>query len=173
MIKLILLIMMAIAIAGCNSSQKIPKPACKVIAGRNIPSYAVRTVRDYEIIKIYKTGRRIDSNNSNIMHEAGEMYVISRSPVWNLRPNIPVADPAFKNHLRPVNIHHKNMKRQQVLLKDTNLEMHELGMQMLENRKELQETSKTAKDKKDLKPLIEQLEKEQGYIKRKLAELKQ
>ena len=173
MIKLISLIMMALAIAGCNSPQKIPKPVCKVISGRNVPVYAVRTVRDYEIIKIYKTGRRIDSNNPNIMHEAGEMYVISRSPVWNLRPNIPVADPTFKNHLRPVNIHNENMKRQQVLLQNTNLEMHKLGLQMLENRKELQKTGKIAKDKKDLKPLIEQLEKEQGDIKRKLAELKQ
>lgn len=169
MIKIILVLMIIGIIAGC-SSPKISKPACNVIAGRNISNYDIRTVRDYEIIKVYKIGRRIDPSNPNIMHEVGEMYVIKQSPTWNLRPNIPISNPAFKNHSRPVNIHNANMRRQQVLLKDTNLEMNIIGTQIYKSREELKDTGKIAKDKEDLKLLVEELKKEQGKIKRKLAE---
>ena len=170
MIKIILAVIIVGTIAGCVSPEQ-PKPPCNIVAGRSIPINARLTIRGTEIVKVYKTGRRIDSSNPNIMHESGQMYVISRSPTWNIRPNTPVNSPAFKNRLRPVNIQLENLKKQQVLLKNTNQVMQKLGNQMLKSRKELQKISKKAQSKKDLKPLVEQLGKEQGEIKRKLAEL--
>jgi len=98
------------------------------------------------------------------------MYVISRSPAWNLRPNIPVSNPAFKNHSKPLNIHNANMRRQQALLKDTNVEMSVISTQIFKSREELKNTGEIVKDKEDLKQLVEELKEEQGKIKRKLAE---
>ena len=170
MIRIISALIIAGVITGCASSEQ-PKPPCNVVGGRNIPINGSLTVRGTEIVKVYKTGRHIDSSNPNIMHEAGQMYVISRSPTWNTQPNTPVNSPAFKNRFRPVNIQFENLKKQQVLLKNTNQVMQKLGNQMLKNREELQKISKKAQDKKDLKPLVEQLGKEQGKIKMKLAEL--
>jgi hypothetical protein len=169
MIKIISVAIIAATISGCASPEQKKHPY-NVVAGRNVPAYAVRTVRGSEIIKIYKTGRRIDPSNPNIMHEAGEMYVINRSPAWNLRPNIPISNPAFKNHSKPVNVHNANMRRQQALLKDTNVEMSVISTQIYKSREELKDTGKIAKDKEDLKQLVEELKKEQGKIKRKLAE---
>ena len=170
MIKIISAAIIAGAITGCASPEQ-SKPPCNVVSGRNIPINASLTVRGTEIIKVYKTGRHIDSSNPNIMHGAGQMYVISRSPTWNTRPNTPVNSPAFKNRLRPVNIQLENLKKQQGLLQGTNQVMKKLGNQMLKSRDELQKISKSTKNEKDLKPLVEQLGKEQDKIKRKLAEL--
>ncbi len=170
MIRIISVLIIAGVITGCVSSEQ-PKPPCNVVPGRNIPTNSSLTIRGTEIVKVYKTGRHIDSSNPNIMHEAGQMYVISRSPTWNTQPNTPVNSPAFKKRLQPVNIQLENLKKQQALLQNTNQVMKKLGNQMLKSRKELQEISKRTKDKKDLKPLVEELGKEQGKIKRKLAEL--
>ena len=170
MIRIILVLIIAGVISGCASSEQ-PKPPCNVVAGRNIPINGSLTVRGTEIIKVYKTGRHIDSSNPNIMHEAGQMYVISRSPTWNTRPNTPINSSVFKNRLRPVNIQFENLKKQQALLQNTNQVMKKLGNQMLKSRDELQEISKNTKNEKDLKPLVEKLSKEQDKIKRKLAEL--
>jgi hypothetical protein len=164
MMKIIPALIIAGVISGCASPEQA-KPPCGFVAGRNVTSYDVRTVRGAEIIKVYKTGRHIDPANPNIMHEAGKIYVVNRSPAWNLRPNTPVGGPAFANHLRPVNIRNENME----LLQNTNQAMRHLGNQMLKNREEIQKITK--ENKKKLEPLVEQLEKEQGKIKRKLAEL--
>ena len=172
MTRIILALIIAGALAGC-ASPKQTKSSYTAVSGRNVPINGSLTVRGTEIIKVYKTGRHIDSSNSNIMHEAGQMYVISRSPTWNVRPNTPVNSPAFKNRLRPVNIQFENLKKQQALLQNTNQVMKKLGNQMLKSRDELQKISKSTKNEKDLKPLVEELGKEQGKIKRKLAELEQ
>ena len=170
MTREILALMIAGVISGCASTEQ-RKPPCNVVVGRNLPINGSLTVRGTEIVKVYKTGRHIDSSNPNIMHEAGQMYVISRSPTWNTRPNTPVNSVAYKNRLPPVNIQHENLKRQQGLLQNTNQAMKKLGNQMLKSREELQKISKQKKNEKDLKPLVEELGKEQGKIKRKLAEL--
>jgi regulator of replication initiation timing len=170
MIKVISALLIVGLITGCASSEQ-SKPPCDFAAGRTVPANAKLTVRETEIIKVYKTGRYIDPNNPNIMHEAGQIYVISNSPTWNTRPNIPVNSPDFKNHLRPVNIQLENLKKQQALLQETNQVMQGLGNQMLKSRKELQEINKKSENRKDLKPSIERLQKAQDNIKRKLAEL--
>ena len=171
MIKMILVGITAILFAGCSTPEKKEVSQSVFVAGRNIPRSAILTVRDSEIIKIYKTGRYIDPANPNIMHEAGEIYVIRRSPTWNTRPNTPVNSPTFRNRLQPVNVQLENMKKQQALLSETNHAMKKLGTQMQKSRKELQEIKTINKDKKEVQPLIEQLQKDQGEIKRKMAEL--
>ena len=170
MIKIILALIIGSVFAGCSTPPKQPKPPCTFVAGRAIPPNGSLTVRGTEIVKVYKIGRRIDPNNPNIMHEAGEMYVISRSPTWNTRPNTPVTNPAFKNRLKPVNIGLENLKKKQVLLRNTNHVMRGLVDQMRKSRKEIQKLS-AAKNSKDFKPQIEKLKKEQANIIRKLAEL--
>jgi hypothetical protein len=166
MMKIIPALIIAGVISGCASPEQA-KPPCGFVAGKNVASYDVQSVRGIEIIKVYKTGRRIDPANPNIMHEAGEIYVVNRSPAWNLRANTPVGDPVFANHPRPVNIRNENTE----LLRNTNQAMRHLGNQMLKNREEIQKVSKENQNKKNIEPLIEQLEKEQGKIKRGLAEL--
>jgi len=170
MMRIISALIITMIISGCASPEQSKRP-CGFVAGRTIPSNAKLTVRGTEIVKVYKTGRYIDTNNPNIMHEAGQIYVVSNSPTWNTRPNIPVNSPDFKNHLRPVNIQFENLKKQQALLQETNQVMQGLGNQMLKSREELQEINKKSENRKDLKPSIERLQKAQGNIKRKLAEL--
>ena len=172
MIKIFSALLVAVFITGCNSkTETLTEPECTIVAGKNIPVYAVRTVRDSEIIKTYKTGRYIDPENSNIMHEVGEIYVVKRSPSWNLRPNIPVNSSGFIDRLQPVNIQLENMKTQQVLLANTNKVMKELGTQMLNNRKELQALQKAGKNRKSLQPIIDKINRIQQEIIKKLAEL--
>lgn len=166
MIRIISASIIAVIITGCVSPEQ-PKPPCAFVTGRNVPANAQLTVRGAEIIKVYKTGRYIDPANPNIMHEAGEIYVVNRSPVWNLRPNTPVNDPAFKNSSPPLNIRNKNIK----LLQNTNQAMQYLGNQMRKNREEIQKVSNEDKSPKNLQGLVEKLNKEQGKIKRELAEL--
>jgi len=169
MIKFILVLIIGSVLTGC-STPKPPKQASTFVAGRNIANESKLTVRGVEIVKVYKIGRRIDPNNPNIMHEAGEMYVISRSPTWNTRPYAPVTEPALKNRLQPVNIGLENLNKKQVLLKNTNLAMRGLVDQMRKGRKEIQKLS-TAENSKDSKLRIEKLKKKQADIIRKLAEL--
>jgi hypothetical protein len=163
---------MGFILSSCSSpSEPLPQPACTVVSGKNVPAYAVQTIREAEIVKRYKIGRRLDPANPNIMHEAGEIYVVRRSPNWNLRPNTPVNDSAFVSHLQPVNIQLENMQKQQALLQDTNRVMQELGKQMLKSREELKALHEAGKNRKDLRPLIDKLDKLQQEIIKKLAGL--
>jgi len=168
MTKVIIILIIGGVLAGCSTPEQ-PKPACTFVAGRTIPVDSSLTVRAVEIVKVYKTGRRIDPNNPNIMHEAGEIYVINRSPTWNTRPNTPVTDPSFNNRLKPVNIGMENLSKQQALLRETNRVMKGLVNQMMKSRGEINKLSK-AKNSKDFKAQIEKLKKEQANIIRKLAE---
>lgn len=170
MTRIILSLIIVGTITGCTSSKQ-SKPACNVISGENISANDRLTVRETEVIKIYKTGRRIDPDNPNIMHEAGKMYVVSYSPTWNLRPNIPLGDPAFKNHQRPVNVHNENMKKYKLMLQNTGQAMRALGNQIGDSRAEVQKVNGKDKNLKDLKLRVEKFDEDQGKIKREIAEL--
>jgi hypothetical protein len=170
--RTILALIIAVVVAGCNSPKKIRKPVSKVVAGKTIPRPAVQTVRGYEIISTYHVGRRIDPNDPNIMYEAGKMYVIRRSPTWNLRPNTPVDSPAFKTHQRPLKTKFENMKKQQDLVGERNKIAEKIGIELLEIRKELQAKNEK-KITKDLLSDIKQVKESQGKVKRKMAELEQ
>jgi len=170
--RIILALMIAVVVAGCNSPKKITKATQKVVAGKTIPRPAVQTVRGYEIINTYHLGRRIDPNDPNIMYEAGKMYVIRRSPSWNLRPNTPVGSPAPKKRINPLKLKFENMKKQQDLVAERNKIAEKIGIELLEIRKELQATNEK-KITKDLLSDIKQIKESQGKVKRKMAELEQ
>ncbi len=172
--KTVLTLMIAVVIAGCNSRpKKIRKPITKVVTGTNVPTREVPSVRGYEIVNTYYLGRRIDPNNPNIMYEAGKMYVIKRSPTWNLRPGSPPSSrQTFKKRIHPLKVKFENMKRQQGLIDERNKTTGKIGLELLKIRKELQGTS-SKEIKKDLATDIKQLNNDQGKVKRKMAELEQ
>ena len=170
--KTVLALIIAVVVAGCNSPKKIRKPVAKVVvAGKNVPTREVPSVRGYEIISTYHLGRRIDPNDPNIMYEASKMYVIRRSPTWNLRPGAPpTSRQTFKEQIHPLKVKFENMKKQQGLIEDRNKTTGKIGIELLKIRKELQGTS-TKEIKKDLATDIKQLNDDQGKVKRKMAEL--
>ncbi len=168
--KTVLAIMITVVVAGCNSPKKIRKPVSKVVVGKNVPTRAVQSVRGYEIVKEYGLGRRIDPNNPNIMYGPGKMYVIRRSPTWNLNPNAPVVNQTFKEQIHPLRVKFENMKKQQDLIEDRNKTTGKIGIELLKIRKELQGTSSKG-IKKDLATELKQLNEDQGKVKRKMAEL--
>jgi Prokaryotic membrane lipoprotein lipid attachment site len=168
--RIILALMIAVVVAGCNSPKKIPKVAPKVVVGTSIPRHAVQTVRGYEIVSTYHLGRRIDPNNPNIMYEAGKMYVVRRSPSWNLRPNTPVSNPAFKNHVNPIRNKYKEMERLQKLRSKALSKLEKVKFQLLKNQQSLNKINEKH-PKNDLQASIEKLNKDLGKIKRRMAEL--
>jgi len=170
--KTISALMIAVLVAGCNSPKKITKAAPKVVVGTSIPRRAAQTVRGYEIVKEYGLGRRIDPNNPNIMYGPCKMYVIRRSPTWNLRPNTPVSSPAFKNHLNPIRNKYKEMERQQILQKKALSKLEKVEFQLLKNQKALKQINKKH-PKMDLLPSVEKLREDLGKVKRRMAELEQ
>ena len=172
--KTVLALMIAVVVAGCNSPKKIRKPVAKVVVGTNVPTRAVQTVRGYEIVSTYHLGRRIDPNDPNIMYEAGKMYVIRRSPTWNLRPNSPPVNnsPATTKQKNPLKVPFENMKKQQDLVENRNKTIEKVGLELLKICKELQGTS-SKKIKKDLATELKKLNDDQGKVKRKMAELEQ
>jgi hypothetical protein len=175
MLKYLFAASLGVFLIGCNTPENKTDPLV-FVAGRTVPRSAVLTVRDKEIVKVYQTGRYVDPSNRNIMHEAGQMYVISRSPTWNTRPNSPVHTPGFVNRLpinksKPVNIQLENLRKQQALLAQTNQAMRSLGTQMLKGREEIKKVDSSADKAVQLKEKFEDLKKEQSKIVRKLAEL--
>ncbi|MFA7184777.1 MAG: hypothetical protein WC082_07790, partial [Victivallales bacterium] len=88
--KTISAVMIAAIVAGCNSTPKDAKPKQHTaVSGTKVSKQEFPSIRGYEIVKTYHLGRRLDPHNPNIMYEAGKMYVIRRTPTWNLRPHTP------------------------------------------------------------------------------------
>ena len=171
--KAVSAVMIAVVVAGCNSPKEITKTTRRVVAGKTIPRPAVQTVRGYEIVKEYGLGRRIDPNNPNIMYGPCKMYVVRRSPTWNLRPNTPVSSPTFKKSLPPDYGKLKNeLKKYQRLHSDAVYEMHKIKYQLLKNQQAFERLSKKH-PKNDLQPNIEKIGEDLGKIKRRMAELEQ
>jgi hypothetical protein len=167
--KTISAVMIAAVIAGCNSPEKITKTH-RVVTGKTIPRPAVQTVRGYEIVNTYHLGRRIDPNNPNIMYEAGKMYVIRRSPTWNLRPNTPIGSPAPKKRRDPLKAKFENMKKQQALVAERNKHFEQVRQKLFEVESGLRETSEKKLNEDSLSEL-KKVQENLGKVKRKMAEL--
>jgi hypothetical protein len=165
-----LALMIAIVIFGCNSPKEIRKPETKVVTGTTVPTREVPSIRGYEIVKEYGLGRRIDPNNPNIMYGPCKMYVIRRSPTWNLAPHGPVTNKPFKERIHPLKVKFENMKRQQDLIEERNKTTGKIGLELLKIRNELQKTS-SKEVKNDLATELKKLNDDQGKVKRKMAEL--
>ena len=164
--KTISAVMIAAVVAGCNSTpEKKVEPITNVVAGRSVSKQEVPSIRGYEIVKEYGLGRRIDPNNPNIMYGPCKMYVIRRTPTWNLRPNTPVV----AENRDPLKIKLENMRKQQELRKRSLSELHKVGSQLLETQKEIEDINRK-QAKEDLSSGIKDVQKSHGEIKRKMAE---
>jgi len=172
--KTVIALMIAVVVAGCNSRpKKIHKPVAKVVTGTNVPTREFQRVRNYEIVSTYHLGRRIDPNDPNIMYGPCKMYVIRRSPTWNLAPcDPPVSRQDFKKRIHPLKVKFENMKKQQELIGYRNKTTGKIGLELLKVRKQLQGVS-SKKVKNDLSTNIKQLNDDHGKVKRKMAELEQ
>jgi outer membrane protein assembly factor BamE (lipoprotein component of BamABCDE complex) len=168
--KTVLALIIAVAVAGCSSPKEIRKPITRVVAGKTVPTREVPSIRGYEIVKEYGLGRRIDPNNPNIMYGPCKMYVIRRTPTWNLTPHGPVTNKPFKEQIHPLKVKFENMKRQQDLIDERNKTTGKIGLELLKIRDELQKTS-SKKVKEDLAAELKKLNADQGKVKRKMAEL--
>jgi hypothetical protein len=168
--KTVLALIIAVVVAGCNSPKEIRKPVTRVVTGKTVPTREAPSIRGYEIVKEYGLGRRIDPNNPNIMYGPCKMYVIRRSPTWNLAPHRPVTNKPFKERIHPLKVKFENMKRQQDLIDERNKTTGKIGMELLKIRNELQKTS-SQEVKKDLATELKKLNDDQGKVKRKMAEL--
>ena len=169
--RTILALMIAVVVAGCNSPKKIHKPVSKVVMGKSIPRPTVQNLRGYEIVKEYGLGRRIDPNNPNIMYGPCKMYVVRRSPSWNLRPNSPAYNPSFKKLLNSDYSKSKTeLKKHQALQNKAIYQLKNLEFQLLKNQQALKRINKKY-PKIDLQPSLEIISKDLGKIKRRMAEL--
>jgi PBP1b-binding outer membrane lipoprotein LpoB len=165
-----LALIITVVIAGCSSPKEIRKPVSRVVSGTTVPTREVPSIRGYEIVKEYGLGRRIDPNNPNIMYGPCKMYVIRRSPTWNLAPHGPVTNKPFKERIHPLKVKFENMKKQQDLIDERNKTTGKIGLELLKIRNELQKTS-SKKVNKELATELEKLNADQGKVKRKMAEL--
>jgi hypothetical protein len=164
--KTISAVMIAVVIAGCNSPEKITKTKPKIVAGNTIPRQAVQTIRGYEIVKEYGLGRRIDPNNPNIMYGPCKMYVIRRTPTWNLRPNAPVVGAEKR---KSFDIALENLQKQRELRKRSLSGFEKVGSKLLETQKKIEDINRK-QAKEDLSSGIKEIKESQGQIKRKMAE---
>ena len=84
--------------AGCTSKRTAPQEFDAVspeVAGTAVPQGSLESVRSGGNVRVYHKGRYVDPANPNIMHEAGEMYVLTDSGAWNLSPNNSPLSPEF------------------------------------------------------------------------------
>ena len=97
-----ILLSAAFLLAGCATAQKpAPKPAPPPtlepapapIAATELDPHNVEKVRVSEALKAYPTGRYIDPNDPNVMHEAHTIYRREAGANWNLNPNAPTVVP--------------------------------------------------------------------------------
>lgn len=130
-----LLILSALAFAGCQAfsprAAKAPPPAPPVeptpapVAGTDLDQRNVENVRVGESLKAYPTGRYVDPNDPNVMHEAHTIYRREAGSDWNLNPNAPtvvplgpvlaVADPAKEPTPLPAELEQKMAEQNQLM----------------------------------------------------------
>jgi hypothetical protein len=130
-----LLILPALALAGCQAFNapvaKSPPPAPAVepapapVAGTQLDQKNTDNVRVSEALKAYPTGRYVDPNDPNVMHEAHTIYRREAGPNWNLNPNAPtvvplgpvlaVADPAREPTPLPAELEQKMAEQNQLM----------------------------------------------------------
>jgi hypothetical protein len=165
--KTISAVMIAAVLVGCNSTpEKKSKPTPDLVAGRNVAKQKIPSIRGYEIVKTYHLGRRIDPDNPNIMYEAGKMYVIRRTPTWNLRPNAPVVSTGKR---KSFDIALENLQKQRELRKRSLSGFEKVGSKLLETQKKIEDINRK-QAKEDLSSGITEIKESQGQIKRKMAE---
>ena len=152
-----LLLLAMFACAGCQALKtgvaKAPpppalEPAPAPVAGTELDQKNVENVRVGETLKGYPTGRYIDPNDPNVMHEAHTIYRREAGPNWNLNPNAPtvvplgpvlaVADPARDPTPLPAELEQK-MEEQNQLMASLIEQNEALSAQLAKLSKEMAE----------------------------------
>jgi hypothetical protein len=129
-----LLILSTLAFAGCqvfdpHVAKAPPAPHVEAapapVAGTELDQNNVENVRVGEALKAYPTGRYVDPNDPNVMHEAHTIYRREAGPDWNLNPNAPtvvplgpvlaVADPAKEPAPLPAELEQKMAEQNQLM----------------------------------------------------------
>ena len=128
-----LLLLATLACTGCQAFKpnvaKTPPPALEPVpapvAGTELDQKNVENVRVGETLKGYPTGRYVDPNDPNVMHEAHTIYRREAGPNWNLNPNAPtvvplgpvlaVADPAKEPTPLPAELEQKMAEQNQLM----------------------------------------------------------
>lgn len=168
---------------GCASKkQTAPQEFDAVspeVAGTAVPQGSLESVRSSGNIRVYHKGRYVDPGNPNIMHEAGEMYVLADSGTWNLSPNNSPLAPEF-NRMITVSPPLDAAKSLEIMhLIKTNELMQKLGEALVNTRNEMlaerkREKANNADLQKTLNNLtsrLEQLEKNNHLLIRKMSEM--
>lgn len=179
---LILVLFFIFLSTGCASRRTAPQEFDAVspeVAGTAVPQGSLESVRSGGNVRVYHKGRYVDPANPNIMHEAGEMYVLADSGAWNLSPNNSPLSPEF-NRMITVSAPLDAAKSLEIMnLIKTNELMMQLGKAMADTRNELLAERKLDKAKNEklqkildsLGTRLEQLEKANNQIMRKMSEM--
>jgi len=183
MFRLIFISIFIFLLSGCASKKRTaPQEFDAVspeVAGTAVPQGSLESVRSSGNVRVYHKGRYVDPGNPNIMHEAGEMYVLTDSGAWNLSPNNSPLSPEF-NRMITVSPPLDAAKSLEIMhLIKTNKLMMQLGEALVNTRNEMlagrkRENAKNANLQKTLKILtnrLEQLERTNNQIIRKMSEM--
>ena len=183
MFRLIFISIFIFLLSGCASKKRTaPQEFDAVspeVAGTAVPQGSLESVRSSGNVRVYHKGRYVDPGNPNIMHEAGEMYVLTDSGAWNLSPNNSPLSPEF-NRMITVSPPLDAAKSLEIMhLIKTNKLMQQLGEALVNTRNEMlagrkRENAKNANLQKTLKILtnrLEQLERTNNQIIRKMSEM--
>ena len=169
-------------LTGCGSKRTAPQEFDAVspeVAGTAVPQGSLESVRSEGNVRVYHKGRYVDPANPNIMHEAGEMYVLADSGTWNLSPNNSPLSPEF-NRMITVSAPLDAAKSLEIMsLIKTNELMLQLGKALADTRNEMlntrQQDKKTNADLQktlgNIMSRLEQLEKANNLTIRKMSEM--
>lgn len=182
MLQLIFVSAFIFLLSGCASKRTAPQEFDAVspeVAGTAVPQGSLESVRSGGSVRVYHKGRYVDPANPNIMHEAGEMYVLADSGEWNLSPNNSPLSPEF-NRMITVSAPLDAAKSLEIMqLVKTNELMLKLGKALTDTRNEMRDERKREKEKnEDLQKTLEsimtrlqQLEKNNSQMIRKMSEM--
>ena len=171
-------------LTGCASKEERTAPqefdaVSPEVAGTAVPQGSLASVRSEGHVRVYHKGRYVDPANPNIMHEAGEMYVLTDSGAWNLSPNNSPLSPEFNRVITVSEPLDAARSLEIMQLVKTNELMMELGKALADTRNEMlrertQGKQKNAEHQKTLDAIssrLKELEKANIQIMRKMSEM--
>jgi hypothetical protein len=91
--KYLLCIPLICVVSGCATHKTVKPENYLAVAGTSVPQSTLSRVRTAEVVKSYPTGRYIDPDFPDDMHERHTLYRKEQSADWNYRPGGPYAYP--------------------------------------------------------------------------------
>ena len=170
-------------LAGCASKKRTaPQEFDAVspeVAGTAVPQGSLESVRSSGNVRVYHKGRYVDPGNPNIMHEAGELYVLTDSGEWNLSPNNSPLSPEFNRVITVSEPLDAARSLEVMQMVKTNELMLQLGKALADTRNELLTERQNWKDDSEavrkmlaeIQTRLDEQEKANRQIMRKMSEL--